>query len=227
MEALNGCEHTRSILRGRSLLESLMLCLCSGHASYRCGSCRIAGECQARQPRPSRPAAIQRYAPAAARSRKTPHPHESGNRGGRHSAFARSVPTSRTAGALVMTYRHAVMPGLRRGAQSHRADLQAGSGKQRLLLHLRAGIDRAARDPGASNGIQMPRRWSRSCATWGNNGNLPDTRAATGERSGMDSRSDDHQLPESSSADGGQFFQSPNGEGPQHCLSRVSRCRHA
>ena len=41
-----------------------------------------------------------------------------------------------------------VMPGPRRSAQPPGADLQAVSGKQHLLLHLRAGIDGAARDPG-------------------------------------------------------------------------------
>ena len=82
----------------------------------------------------------------------------------------------------------------RRRAQPSRAHLQAGAGEQRLLLHLRAGIDGAARDPGGverhpdarlglhhrpRHGQQRATTPTRRCGRRSSRAGFPDRRSST------------------------------------------------
>ena len=117
----------------------------------------------------------------------------------------------------------------RRSAQPPRPDLQARAGEQHLLLHLRAGIDGAARDPGgverhpdavvrihdrARHGQQRASTRTRRCARRSSRAGFRDRRSST---------------PASSSADmGGQFFPTPE-MAKQHNIvyPGIPRRRHA
>ena len=113
-------------------------------------------------------------------------------------------------------------------AQSSRAHLQARSREQHLLLHLRAGIDGAARDSGgverhadAERGLHHRPRHGQQRALCGHG-------AAPGDRAGLDSGTDDHQLRHHHRRHGRAVLSDAgDGEEPQHRLSGVSRRRHA
>ena len=80
----------------------------------------------------------------------------------------------------------------------------------------------------ASNGIQMLASGFTIVRDMGNNALLRGHGAAAGDRAGLDSRADDHQLGNHHRRHGRSVLpDARDGEGAQHRLSRVSRRRHA
>ncbi len=115
-----------------------------------------------------------------------------------------------------------------RSAQPSRADLQAGPREQHLLLHLRAGIDGAARDPGGVERHADARLRLHHRPRHGQQRQLRGHGAAAGDRAGMDPRADDHQLRHHHRRHGRAVLSDArDGEGPQHRLPGVPRRRHA
>ena len=85
-------------------------------------------------------------------------------------------------------------------AQPSGAHLQGRAREQRLLPHVRARLDAAARDPGRVQRHPDALGGLHDHARHGERWQLRRRRAAHGDRAGMDSRADDHQLRASSSA---------------------------
>ena len=90
--------------------------------------------------------------------------------------------------------------GPRRRAQPSGADLQADPGEQRLLLHLRPGVDGPARDSGGVERHPDARVRFHHRPRHGQQRELRGHGAETGDRAGLDSRARRSSTPESSSA---------------------------
>ena len=165
-----------------------------------------------------------------ARSRGRPRPHEPGHpvEGTRIRDVGPNVAIP--AGAQVIDLsRMTVHAGAGRRAQPPRAHLQAGAREQHLLLHLRAGLDGAARDPGGVERHPDARVGLHDRPRHGQQRQLRRHGAAPGDRAGLDSRARRSSTPGIIIGGmGGQFFPTPEMAKDHNIVyPGVPRRRHA
>ena len=156
------------------------------------------------------------------RGRRADQPDHPGGGDAHSGSWREPRDSARRAGDRSLEAHRDARPGRR--AQPSGADLQAGAGEQRLLLHVRPGVDGTSRHSGGVERHPDARVRLHHRPRHGEQRQLRRHGAASGDRAGLDSGADDHQSGNHHRRHGRAVLSDAgNGEGPQHRLSRIPR----